>query len=122
MKNKTVDNTTKIISHLKKMEFSLRREIKSGDKLLRQEMLKVEERVEGLEEGQKRVEARLESIESGRNSILSQMKEQHDKVMTAVSNFAGRVETLEEENVIGTKHYRDHEKRISKLESRTQPV
>lgn len=38
----------------------LRAEIKRGDKALRQEILRVEERVENIEEGQKRIE-RLES-------------------------------------------------------------
>lgn len=120
MNNNTSDSTAKIISYLKKLESSLRKEIKNGDKLLRQEILKVEERVEDLEEGQNKAADRLESMELGQKSILSQMREQHDEVMTAVSNFAGRVQNLEDENVVGTKHYRDHGKRISKLELKIQ--
>ena len=144
IKNKITDNQTRIISVLKKMEASLgseirkgddslrteirrgdnslRAEIKRGDKAIRQEMLKIEERVENLEEGHKRIEDRLGSLESGQNSIISQMRQQHDKVMTAVSNFAGRVQNLEDENVVGTEHYRYHEKKISKLEAATQQV
>jgi uncharacterized phage infection (PIP) family protein YhgE len=83
---------------LNKTEKSLSSEIKNGNKLLRQEILKAEERVEDLEEGQKRIEAIV------------------NKISVQMDGFVGKVEALEQENVIGTKHYRDHEKRISKLE------
>ena len=133
MKNRTNNNQTKILTAIKKMETSLRSEIrrgdgslraelKRGDKLLRQEILKVEERVEDLEGGQKRIEDRLGGLESGQNNIISQMRQQHDEVMTTVSNFAGRVQSLEEENTMGTEQYRDHEKRIAKLEFTAQPA
>ncbi|MEK9178512.1 MAG: hypothetical protein AAB801_01895, partial [Patescibacteria group bacterium] len=49
---------------------------------------------------------------------------QHDEVMTAVSNFGGRVQKLEEENEVGAdqiselrEQANDHEKRITVLES-----
>ncbi len=131
MPNKTPNDQTVVLLAIKKLEASLRNEIrkrnnalraemKSGNNAIRQEMLEIEERVEDLEEGQKRIDDRLESVESGQNSILSRMKEQHDEVMTSVSNFAGRVQDLEDENALGTEQYQDHETRISKLEKTTQ--
>lgn len=102
MKNKTTDNTAKIISYLKKLESSLRKEIKNGDKLIRQEILKIEERVEGLEGKQEQMDKKLDNIQN------------------TLDGFVGKVEALEQENVIGTEHYRDHEKRISKLEATIQ--
>ncbi len=127
MNNRTSDNQSVILSAIKKLGASLRNEIrkgdnalraemKSGNKAIRQEALKVEGRVENLEEGQKTIEGRIGDLESGQNRILDQMKEQHDEVMTSVSNFAGRVQDIEDENALGTEQYQDHETRISKLE------
>ncbi len=93
-----------IKAELKKTEKSLRSEIKNGNRLLRQEMLKVEERVENLEEGQKRMEKTI------------------NKISIQLDGFVGNVGKLTEENVIATDHYRDHEKRIAKLEASTQQV
>ena len=58
--------------------------------------MKVESKVELVEE-------KVEEVE---NKLSKQMKDQHDQVMTAISNFAGRVETLETENSVGTDHTR----------------
>ena len=102
MKNKAVDNTVKIISVLKKMETSLRSEIRKGNKSLRQEILKVEIRVEDLEEGQQEIKKTL------------------DNVQGTLDGFVGRVDDLTTENIVGANQFRDHEKRISKLESRSQ--
>lgn len=116
----TKDDLKKFATKDDLKKFAANKDLKKTEKNLRAEILKVEERVENLEEGQKRIEVRLESVESGHKSILSHMKEQHDEVMTAVSNFAGRVEDLEEENSLGTKQYENHEKRISKLDTTVQ--
>lgn len=113
MKNKTIDNQAVVLSAIKKLEASLRNEIRKGDSALRDEMkigsravrqetLKVEERVENLEEGQMRIETTV-------NKISSQL-----------DGFVGKVEDLELENIVGTKHYRDHEERIIKLEQRAK--
>lgn len=95
-----------IVSEIKRVEKSLRTEFKRGERALRSEMLRVENKVEKLED---------------------KMKEQHNKVMTSISNFAGRVETLEKENEVGADQTRElrvqvnsHEARISKLEPATQ--
>jgi len=80
--------------------------VKQSGKVLRQEILRVEERVENIEEGQKRMETTL------------------NKISTQLDGFVGRVDDLTTENVIGTNHMRkikinveDHEKRIKALES-----
>lgn len=83
-------------------KFATNKDLKKTEKNLRVEILKVEERVENLEEGQKRIEVTV-------NKISSQL-----------DGFVGKVEVLEQENIIGTKHYRDHEERISKLEATVQ--
>lgn len=92
----------------------LRAGFKRTEKSLRQEILKVESKVELVED----------KVGKTRKDLIQQMKMQHDQVMTAISNFAGRVETLETENAVGTKHTRelrvqvdDHEARITTLES-----
>ena len=113
MNNRTSDNQSVILSAIKKLEASLRNEIrkgdnalraemKSGNKAIRQETLKVEERVENLEEGQKRMEKTI------------------NKISIQLDGFVGRVDDLTKDNEVGTEHYRDHEERISKLETTVQ--
>lgn len=80
-------------------KFSTRVELKKTERNLREEIL--------------RVEARLEKTE---DKLLKTMDEQHDKVMTAISNFAGRVETLETENEIGSDQIRRLGERLTTLE------
>jgi len=43
-----------------------------------------------------------------------------DKIINTLDGFVGRVDDLTTENVIGTNQIRNHEKRISKLESAAQ--
>lgn len=83
-----------INSDVKKMGKSLKGEIKKTEKVLREEMLRVEERVERLED---------------------KMKKQHDEVMTSVSNFGGRLQDLETENEIGSDQIRILEKKVAAL-------
>lgn len=114
MVKKSVINNLATKADLKKLatkedlkKFSLKTDLRRVEKSLRGEILRVEERVEATED-----------------KLSKQMKEQHDQVMTAISNFAGRVETLETENSVGTDHTRklriqvdDHETRLTTLES-----
>ena len=115
MNNRTSDNQSVILSAIKKLgaslrneirkgDNSLRAEIRRGDKAIRQEVLKIEERVEEIEEKQEEMNGKLDSIES------------------KLDGFVGNVGKLTEENVIATEHYRDHEKRIAKLEFTAQPA
>ena len=83
----------------------LRAEVKRGDRALRQEILRVEEKVENLEEGQKRIEATV------------------NRTANTLDAFLGRLDNLEIDNKVGanqTKDLRiqvdDHEERISRLE------
>lgn len=73
MPNKTPNDQTVILSAIKKLQTSitsdirrtekaLRAEIRMGDKLLRREMLKIEERVENIEEKQKVMDKKLDSL------------------------------------------------------------
>ena len=92
---KTNDQKSPIISEIRRVEKSLRHEMKKTERVLRQEILRVEEKVEQIDD---------------------KMKIQHDKVITAVSNFAGRVENLETENEIGSDQIRRLDKRLTALE------
>ena len=111
MNKKTSDNQSVILSAIKRLGSSLRVEIRTGDKLLRREILKVEERVEGLEETQR-----------GFNAGQAVMNKKIDNLQNDLDGFMGKVEALEQENSLGVKQYRDHEKRIAKLESSTHPA
>ena len=95
MTNKTVDNPATIAD--------VNKTVKSSEKVLRTEILRIEERLEGVEE---------------------KLSTKIDKVLTAISNFAGRVDNLETENEIGTGQIhelrdviKDHTEKIAKLES-----
>lgn len=86
----------------------LNKAVKSSERILRAEILRVEERVENIEESQKRMETTL-------NKISNQM-----------DGFVGRVDDLTNDNVIGTdqmhrlhENVKGHEERITKLESPT---
>ena len=84
----------------------LRSEFKRTEKSLRGELLRVEEKVENVEESQKRTEVIL------------------NKISNQLDGFVGRVDDLTNENEIGgdqihelRKTAKDHEKRITKLET-----
>lgn len=76
--------------------FATRTDLKNMERNLRGEILRVEEKVEGLED---------------------LMRKQHDAVMTAVSNFAGRAENLKTENQIGSDQIRRLDERVTILEN-----
>ena len=88
-------------------------ELKKTERVLRVEILRVEERVENLEEGQKRLEVKVDKM----GSTI-------EKISTQLDGFVGRVDDLTNDNEIGTDQIhrlrvdvKDHEKRIAKLES-----
>lgn len=92
-------------SDIKKLEKST----KADSKLLRQDILKVEERVENLEEGQVRIETKI------------------DKIAEMLDGFVGRVDDLTTDNEVGAHQTRElrlqvdnHEKRLQSLESLKQ--
>lgn len=84
----------------------LNKAVKSSERIVRAEILRVEERVENVEESQKRMEATL------------------NKISIQLDGFVSRVDDLTNENEIGAdqihrlrEDVKDHEKRIAKLES-----
>ncbi len=90
---------------------TLRSEFKVETKSIRREILRVEEKVENLEEGQKRIE-----------DVLGKMAKTLD-------GFVGRVDDLTVENEVGTHQIRklqlqaeDHDKRLVQIESSKQTV
>lgn len=86
---------------LKKL--ATRRELKQVEKNLRGEILRVEERLENLEGGQKRIETKV------------------DRVLDTLDSFVGRLDTLETENEIGSHQIRQLDVRVTKLESSSKP-
>jgi len=84
----------------------LRNDFKKSEKSLRGEILKVEGKVEVLQEGQEKIEAKL------------------DKIANTLDGFIGTVDNLRIENEVGANQIRDlrelssdYETRITKLES-----
>lgn len=102
--NKKTKNNLATKSDLKKL--ALKTDLKRVGRSLRQEILKVEARVEKIEEKVDVVDKKLDRIEN------------------KLDGFAGGVELLKQENSVGVKHTRelrvqvdDHESRLTTLES-----
>ncbi|OGH17223.1 MAG: hypothetical protein A3C30_01265 [Candidatus Levybacteria bacterium RIFCSPHIGHO2_02_FULL_40_18] len=105
MTNKSINNPATIAD--------VNKAVKGSEKVLGTEILRVEERVENLEEGQKRLEGKVDKMGSTIEKISNQL-----------DGFVGRVDDLTNDNEIGTDQIhelretaKDHEKRIAKLES-----
>nr|MBI5455548.1 hypothetical protein [Candidatus Levybacteria bacterium] len=86
-------------------KFATKTELRRVEKSLRGEILRVEEKVENLEEGQKRIETTV------------------NKTANVLDAFLGRLDNLEIDNKVGANQTRDlrvrvdnHEERISRLE------
>lgn len=117
--------TTTVQAATKKDIQSVRNDVKRSSKTLRTEILKVEEKTENLEESIGYVEERIERVEYKIERVetkMDKMDKKLDNLQNTLDGFVGTVETLSEENVVGAEHYRDHEKRIAKLESVAQPA
>ena len=106
MKNNSSNNQASVLSAINKLGKLLKTEFKKTDKAIRSEMLKIEERVENLEDGQVRTEKKI------------------DKISNQLDGFVGRVDDLTNDNEIGADQIhelrettKDHAKRIAKLES-----
>ena len=111
-KNISVNDSAKVADVLKA--------VKGSERILRTEILRVEEKVEKVEDGLKRVEEKLTNKMDGLVAKL-------DKISNQLDGFVGRVDDLTNDNLIGTdqihqihKEIKDHEKRIKQLESPTQ--
>lgn len=116
MQRATANNQIATKKDIQELRVELKSEIKAQrsdtkktEKSLRAEILRVEERVENLEDGQKRMEATL------------------NKISVQLDGFIGRVDNLTADNQVGAHHTRelraqvdDHEKRIKHLESSAQ--
>jgi len=107
--NNTQVATKSDIQSLEKNIYELRTASKRTEKSLRGGMLKVEVRVENIEESQKRVETKL------------------DKIDNTLDGFVGRVDNLAIDNEVGAnqiheirKNIKNHENRITQLETASQ--
>lgn len=96
-------------------KFATKTELRNVEKNLRGEILRVEEKVENLEDGQKRIENKIDGVEERLSAKI-------DKVMNTLDGFVGIVDTLRTENEIGTHQMRELDIRVTKLESSKQPA
>lgn len=104
MKSKSNSNQLATKEDIQKL--ASRNELKRVERALRQEIIKVEERLEGVEEGQGEISVKLDRIEK------------------TLDGFVGTVDDLRKENTAGADLTRElevkvdnHEQRITKLES-----
>ena len=86
-------------SELKITEKTLRSEIKTTEKKLRTEILRVEEKVETLQEGQEKMTSSLTRLQN------------------TLDGFVGTVDELRNENIVDAHQIKEHDVRITKLES-----
>lgn len=86
-------------------KLSTKTELKKVEKTLRQDILRVEERVENIEERLENIEEKAEALEEGQNRLETKI----DKVLNTVISFVGRVENLETENEVGAHQIRELE-------------
>ncbi len=117
-KNSTPNNSltkTDLDTALKK--YPTKSDLNKTERVLRVEILKVEARVENVEDGLKRVEKKLGDKIDGIDVKL-------DRIATQLDGFVGRVDDLTNDNEIGADQVhelretaKNHEKRIAKLES-----
>lgn len=114
--NKVTGNQSATKDDLKKL--ATRTDLKQVEKTLRGEILRVEERVEVVEEGMKELNEKV-SIVDGKL----------DKLQNTLDGFVGVVDTLRTESEISVHHTREiqlkvknHEDRISHLESSKRTV
>ena len=107
-------------------------ELKRVEKSLRQEVLKVEERVKHIGERVENIGERVENIEERVKHIgesQERVEVKLDRIAITLDGFVGRVDNLTADNEVGAHHTRElrvqvdnHEKRITKLESATRPT
>lgn len=85
-------------------KFATKIELKHVEKNLRGEILRVEEKVEELQEGQQEIKTTLV------------------KLQNTLDGFVGTVETLRTENEVGAHQLRELDKRVTKLESKKSVI
>ena len=101
----------------------VRADLKQTEKSLRAEILRVEEKVENLEDGQKDIKQHLNvfenTIETRLTAIEQKLDAKFDKVMTVLDKFVETVDDLRTDNTVGAEQIRDLDIRVTKLESPT---
>ncbi len=103
---------------------NLRTEFKRTEKSLRIEILKVEERVEKLDE---KLDGKFDTVMTKVDEIDERTKKMDatlNNLRNTLDGFVGGIDALKDENSVGTKHTRElrvqvdnHEERITTLES-----
>lgn len=89
--------------------FATKTDLKQVEKNLRGEILRVGERVESLEKGQKRLEKKIDGVQETLGAKL-------DKLQNTLDGFVGTVDELRTENEVGAHQIRELDARVTKLE------
>ena len=89
-------------------------ELKQVEKNLRGEILRVEVRLEGVEEGLKK---ELKEVKEDVHEMYGKLTEKIDKLQNTMDSFLGAVDELRTENEVGGHQIRELDKRVTKLES-----
>ena len=97
-------------------------ELKQVEKNLRHEILRVEERVEGLEVRMDKLEVRMDRLETKMGEFEAKMTLALTRLQNTLDGFVGTVDDLRIENQVGAHQYRELEIRVTKLESSSRTV
>lgn len=92
-------------------KYATKTELKTVEKSLRASILRVEERVENLEDGQILLTQKVETIDK-----------KLDRLQNTLDKFVGTVDDLRTDNAVGAEQIRNLDVRVTKLESPVHPV
>ncbi len=102
-------------------QLATKKDLKATEKSLRAEMLRVEKRVEDLDE---KFTKKFEEVNEKIRNLEEKFFKRFDKIMTMLDGIAKVVDDLRTENTVGSYHTRElriqvdnHEKRIKYIES-----
>lgn len=92
-------------------KYATKTDLKNVEKSLRGEILRVEERVENVEDGLKDLKGEMHVVHK-----------KLDKLQNTMDKFVGIVDDLRTENEVGTHQIKELDKRVTKLESSSRTV
>lgn len=118
----TILDLKELKSDLKTDIKSLRTELKSETKSIRSELLRVEGKVENVEDNQKRLEMQIKEYRTETKLNDQKMNDKLDRLMKTVDGFVGRVDDLTVDNEVGTHHTRELQVKVKDLDKRLKHI
>ncbi len=98
------------------------KDLKADSKSVRAEILRVEVKVENLEDGQKRHEMQIRELRIETKVNNEKVNDKLDRLMNTVDGFVGRVDNLTVDNEVGTHQTRELELKVEALEKRVKRI